>query len=53
MTFHPPYERITAHPANPLTESGPSTQIDDPRLGLFIAENELAWFTGEMPPEAR
>lgn len=32
---------------------GVSTTVDDPMLGRFIVENELAWFTGEMPPDAR
>ncbi len=26
---------------------------DEPILGLFIVENEVSWFTGAMPPEAR
>lgn len=39
--------------ADLLSGLGLSTRVDDPMLGRFIVENELAWFTGAMPPDAR
>ena len=41
------------HVAELLAGVGLTTEVDDPMLGRFIVENELAWFTGAMPPDAR
>lgn len=36
-----------------LSAIGLTVTVDDPMLGRFIVENELSWFTGALPPDAR